>query len=319
MNAPRRDQKLTRKPLVALTGATGFIGKYLLRELPKRGYRLRVLLRRPTNLPQGCASAVIGDLARPYNMAEALAEVDAVIHTAGLANTMSGVPEDDYRLFNTEATVGFAKAAQRAHIRRFVFLSSIRAQAGPTHEGALTEDQEPRPTDAYGHSKLAAEQGLAETDLDWVALRLALVYGPGVEGNMAKLIKLARSPYPLPLAGLKSEHSLLGLDNLVEAVDKVLAVDAPLRRPLIVADPKPLTIGAMIAAMRKGLGRRPALFYVPRPLLKGALRAAGHGGTVEPLFGSLVADPSALARLNWMPRVETSAGLAALLRNDVGG
>jgi nucleoside-diphosphate-sugar epimerase len=313
--APRKDRKLTRKPLVALTGATGFIGQFLLRELPKRGYRLRVLLRSPTNLPQGCASAVIGDLARPYNMAEALADVDAVIHTAGLASTMTGVPEDDYRLFNTEATVAFAKAAQRARIKRFVFLSSIRAQSGPTCEGALTEDREPRPTDAYGRSKLAAEQGLAATDLDWVALRLALVYGPGVEGNMAKLIKLARSPYPLPLAGLRSEHSLLGLDNLVEAVDKVLAADAPLKRPLIVADPKPLTIGAMIAAMRQGLGRRPALFYVPKPLLKGALRAAGQRGSLEPLFGSLIADPSALARLDWSPRVDTTTALAALLRD----
>jgi nucleoside-diphosphate-sugar epimerase len=308
---PRRASKPGRKPLVALTGATGFIGQYLLKELPKRGYRVRVLLRRPSVLPQGQASAVIGDLARPYNMAEALAEVDAVIHTAGLASTMTGVPEDDYRLFNTEATVNFAKAAQRARVKRFVFLSSIRAQSG------LTELREPCPTDAYGRSKLAAEQGLAATDLDWVALRLALVYGPGVEGNMAKLIKLARSRYPLPLAGLKSEHSLLGLDNLVEAVDKVLAADAPLRRPLIVADPKPLTIGAMIAAMRRGLGRRPALFYVPKPLLKSALRAAGQRGTLEPLFGSLVADPSALARLDWNPRVETEVGLAELLRNAV--
>src|SRR3972149_10312474 len=97
------DRKPARKPLVALTGATGFIGRYLLRELPKRGYRLRVLLRRPATLPQGCAGAVIGDLARPYNMSEALAGLDAVIHTAGLAGTMSGVPGGDYRLFNTEA------------------------------------------------------------------------------------------------------------------------------------------------------------------------------------------------------------------------
>jgi nucleoside-diphosphate-sugar epimerase len=178
----------------------------------------------------------------------------------------------------------------------------------------LTEEREPRPTDAYGRSKLAAEQGLAETALDWVALRLALVYGPGVEGNMARLIKLARSPYPLPLAGLKDEHSLLALDNLVEAVDKVLAAPQPLKRPLIVADPKPLTLGAIIAAMRQGLGRRPALFYVPKSLLRGALRAAGHVEGYEPLFGSLVADPAALARLNWVPPVETAAGLAALVR-----
>jgi UDP-glucose 4-epimerase len=315
--ARRKPETTGRKPLVALTGATGFIGRYLIKELPKRGYRLRVLLRRPTLLPQGLASAVIGDLTRPYNMAEALAEVDAVIHTAGLASTMSGVPEDDYRLLNTEATVSFAKAAQRARVKRFVFLSSIRAQSGPTCEGALTEDCEPSPTDAYGRSKLAAEQGLAATDLDWVSLRLALVYGPGVEGNMARLIKLARSPYPLPLAGLRAQHSLLGLDNLVEAVDRVLAAGAPLKRPLIVADPQPLTIGAMIAAMRRGLGRRPALFYVPRPLLRSALRAAGQRGTLEPLFGSLVADPSALAKLDWRPQVETAQGLAALLRDDV--
>jgi nucleoside-diphosphate-sugar epimerase len=309
-----RAQKAARKPLVALTGATGFIGQYLLNELPKRGYRLRVLLRRPTMLPTGCASAVIGDLAKPYNMAEALADVDAVIHSAGIASTMSGLPEDDYRLFNTEATVKFARAAERARVKRFVFLSSIRAQSGPTAEGVLTEEREPRPTDAYGRSKLAAEQGLAETALDWVALRLALVYGPGVEGNMARLIKLARSPYPLPLAGLKDEHSLLALDNLVEAVDKVLAAPQPLKRPLIVADPKPLTLGAIIAAMRQGLGRRPALFYVPKPLLKSALRAAGHVEGYEPLFGSLIADPAALARLNWVPPVETAAGLAALVR-----
>jgi nucleoside-diphosphate-sugar epimerase len=309
-----RPEKAARKPLVALTGATGFIGQYLLNELPKRGYRLRVLLRRPTMLPTGCASAVIGDLAKPYNMAEALADVDAVIHSAGLASTMSGLPEDDYRLFNTEATVKFARAAERARVKRFVFLSSIRAQAGPTAEGVLTEEREARPTDAYGRSKLAAEQGLAETALDWVALRLALVYGPGVEGNMARLIKLARSPYPLPLAGLKDEHSLLALDNLVEAVDKVLAAPQPLKRPLIVADPRPLTLGAIIAAMRQGLGRRPALFYVPKPLLKSALRAAGRVEGYEPLFGSLVADPAALARLNWVPPVETAAGLAALVR-----
>ena len=300
--------------IVALTGATGFIGQYLLNELPKRGYRLRVLLRRPTMLPEGCASAVIGDLAKPYNMAEALSDVDAVIHSAGIASTMSGLPEDDYRLFNTEATVKFARAAERARVKRFVFLSSIRAQSGPTADGVLTEEREPRPTDAYGRSKLAAEQGLADTRLDWVALRLALVYGPGVEGNVARLITLARSPYPLPIAGLKAEHSLLALDNLVEAVDKVLAVQQPLKRPLIVADPKPLTLGAIIAAMRQGLGRRAALFYVPKPLLKSALRAAGHTDGYEPLFGSLVADPSALAKLNWVPRVETRAGLAALVR-----
>ena len=150
----------SKKTFVALTGATGFIGQYLLRELPKRGYRLRVLLRRPTALPTECASAVIGDLTRPQNMAAALADVDAVIHSAGIAHAMSGLPEDDYRALNTDASIALARAAQRAGARRFVFLSSIRAQSGPTADVVLTEELEARPTDAYGRSKLAAERGL---------------------------------------------------------------------------------------------------------------------------------------------------------------
>jgi len=304
------------KPLVALTGATGFIGQHLLKGLSARGYRLRVLLRRPTMLPQGCASVLIGDLAKPYNMSEALADVDAVIHSAGIPHAMSGLPEDDYRLLNTEATLRFARAAERARVKRFVFLSSVRAQAGPTAEAVLTEDRTPEPTDAYGRSKLEAEKGLAETGLDWAALRLALVYGPGAQGNVARLVKLARSPYPLPLAGLKARHSLLALDNLVEAVDRILMAPGPLKRPYIVADPIPLTVGEIVAALRHGLGRRAGLFYVPRPMLKAALHAAGQVAGSEPLFGSLVADPSALRSLNWAPPVATQQGLAALAQHS---
>ncbi len=303
------------KPLIALTGATGFIGQCLLRELPKRGYRLRVLLRRPSVVPMESASAVVGDLARPQNMSAALADVDAVIHSAGLAHAMSGLPEDDYRLLNTEATIALARAAQRAGVKRFVFLSSIRAQSGPTADRVLTEDLAPAPTDAYGRSKLAAELGLAELDLDWVALRLVLVYGAGVKGNMADLIRLARSPYPLPLGALAARRSLLGLDNLAAAVDAVLAAPDRLRRPLIVADPEPLTIPDMIAAVRGGLGRRPGLIPVPPALLEIGLRAAGRAEIYQRLAGSLVADPSALMRLGWTPPVATAVGLAALARS----
>src|SRR6266566_4743093 len=199
--------------LLALTGATGFIGQYLLREMPTRGYRVRALLRRPASVPVDVSSAMIGDLTRPQNMSAALEGVDAVIHSAGLAHAMSGVPEDDYRLLNAEATIRLARAARRAGVKRFVFLSSVRAQCGPTADTVLTEAAEPTPTDAYGRSKLAAERGLAELDLDWVSLRAVLIYGPGVKGNMAQLIKLARSPFPLPLAGLTGRRSLLALEN----------------------------------------------------------------------------------------------------------
>jgi nucleoside-diphosphate-sugar epimerase len=303
------------KPLIALTGATGFIGQCLLRDLPKRGYRLRVLLRRPSVVPIECASAVVGDLARPQNMAAALADADAVIHSAGVAHAMSGLPEDDYRVLNTEATIALARAAQRAGVKRFIFLSSIRAQSGPTAEHVLTEDLAPQPTEAYGRSKLAAEQGLAELALDWVALRLVLVYGAGVKGNMAELLRFARAPYPLPLGALHGRRSLLALDNLVAAIDTVLAAPGRLRRPFLVADPAAVTIPEMITALRRGLNRSPGLIPVPPPLLEMALRVAGRAETYQRLAGSLVADPTALLRLGWTPPVTTADALAALARS----
>jgi UDP-glucose 4-epimerase len=228
---------------------------------------------------------------------------------------MSGLPEDDYRVLNTEATIALARAAQRAGVKRFIFLSSIRAQSGPTAEHVLTEDLAPQPTEAYGRSKLAAEQGLAELDLDWVALRLVLVYGAGVKGNMAELLRFARAPYPLPLGALHGRRSLLALDNLVAAIDTVLAAPGRLRRPFLVADPAAVTIPEMITALRRGLNRRPGLIPVPPPLLEMALRAAGRTETYQRLAGSLVADPAALLRLGWTPPVTTADALAALARS----
>ncbi|MGO4525761.1 NAD-dependent epimerase/dehydratase family protein [Microvirga sp. 2MCAF35] len=301
-------------PLIALTGATGFIGRHLLNELPKRGYRVRVLLRRPSEVPAGASSAVIGDIASPHNMAAALRDLDMVIHSAGLAHAMSGRPEDDYRTINTEATVKLAQAAERAGVKRFVFLSSIRAQTGPTAEGVLTEAQEPSPTDPYGRSKLEAERGLSALGLDWTALRPVLVYGPGVKGNMAALLALAQSPWPLPLGALSAKRSLLSLDNLTAAVDTVLRAEGPLKRPFIVADPEPVTIPEMIVALRKGLGRGPGLVPVPSFLLKGAAALAGRNETYERLAGRLVASPEALRNLGWQPVSSTRDALAELAR-----
>ncbi len=310
---------MTSGPLVALTGATGFIGRHLLQRLPQRGYHLRVLLRRSTVLPAGCASAVIGDLARPLNMAAALEGADAVIHSAGLDPTMSGLPEEDYRSLDTEATLMLARAAQRAGVKRFVFLSSIAAQSGSHAEQVLTEQLEPRPAESYGRSKLAAEQGLAQLDLNWVALRLVLVYGPGVKGNMARLMRIARSPLPMPLGALGARRSLLSLDNLTDAIDTVLSTPAKLQRPLIVADADALTVAGMIAAMRRGLGRRPGLLPVPASLLRVALRAVGREEDFRRLTGTLVASAAALRSLGWVPSVSTQEGLAAMMRNSQPG
>jgi nucleoside-diphosphate-sugar epimerase len=304
---------------IALTGATGFIGRHLLRELTERGYRCRVLLRRPVDFDLDCASAVIGDLAQPQNLSTALAGADAVVHSAGVAQGVSGLPEADHRSLNAEATRNLALAAQRARVKRFIFLSSIRAQIGPMAGAVVSENHAPAPTDAYGRSKLEAEQALAELEMDWVALRPVLVYGQGMKGNLATLAKLARSPYPLPLGGLKAQRSLLSVDNLVDAVDTVLAAPGPLRRPLIVADPEPMTVPAMVAAMRRGLGRTPGLISIPAPLLKLALKWAKRPEWYDRLASPLVADPSALMRIGWSPKLSTETGLQLLMRSGAEG
>nr|WP_276081841.1 NAD-dependent epimerase/dehydratase family protein [Methylobacterium sp. GC_Met_2] len=300
--------------MIALTGATGFIGRHLLADLTARGYRVRVLLRRPTALPEGAASAVVGDLTRPINMAAALAGVDAVVHSAGLAHAMSGAPEDDYRTLNTEATRKLAEAAARAKVRRFVFLSSIRAQVGPSAPGSVGEGDPAVPTDAYGRSKLEAERALAETGLDWVALRPVLVYGAGVKGNMAALLRLARGPYPLPLGGLAARRSLISLESLSGAVDTVLRAPGPVRAALIAADPDPLRLPEMIAALRAGLGRGPGLVPVPASLLRLACRMTGRDEQFARIAEGLVARADGLAALGWRPAGSTRDGLARLAR-----
>src|SRR5262249_43719072 len=211
------------------------------------------------------------------------------------------VPEDDFRAINTDATVGLARAAARAGVRRFVFLSSIRAQSGPVASEVLTEDMEPRPTDAYGRSKLDAERGLADISIDWVAMRPVLAYGPGVKGNMAALVKLAAKPLPLPFSSLRGRHSLLSVDNLVVAIDIVLRAAAPLRRSLIVAEPEALTIAEMITCLRQGLGRRPGLFPVPPRLLRYVFGMLGRAEGYERIAGSLIANAAGLTALGWGP------------------
>jgi UDP-glucose 4-epimerase len=180
----------------------------------------------------------------------------------------------------------------------------------------LTEANDPNPTDAYGRSKLAAERGLSELDGDWVSLRAALVYGPGVKGNIAQLMRFARSPFPLPLGSFRGRRSLLALENLAAAIETVLKAPGTLRRPFIAADAQALTIAEMIAAMRDGLGSRRKVFPMSPALLEFLLRSIGQAESYRRMSGSLVADPSALIALGWAPPLTTSDALKLLMQDD---
>lgn len=306
-------------PSIALTGATGFIGRFLLEDLKRRGYRVRALLRHPDALVPEMDSAIIGDLARPANLAQALHGIDCIVHSAAIAHAMSGRPDDDYRMVNTQATVALARAGAAAGVKRFVFLSSIRAQSGASAHGVLSEVSDPAPTDAYGRSKLEAEQALAALGIDWVALRPVLVYGPGVKGNLAALFKLARLPLPLPFRGFQAKRSLLSVDNLAAAVDAVIRTEASPNRPLIAADAVPVSLAEIVAAYRRGMGRSAALFHIPPSVVGAGLSLLGKADLAKRLGGSLVVDATALRSHGWLPQADTLSGLAALARENPAG
>lgn len=303
---------------VLLTGASGFIGRHLLQDLLARGYRVRTAGRDMASILPGAEHVTIGDLGAPIDWPPLLDGIDHVVHSAGLAHADGDIREERYQAVNAEATLALARAAQAAGVRRFAFLSSIRAQSGPVSDRPLREADTPAPTDAYGRSKLAAEQGLAGLDLDWVALRPVLVYGPGVKANMAALVRLARLPVPLPLGGLSAKRSLLAIENLCEAVAFALTQACPARRSYIVADPEPLSVAQMLTAMRAGLGRGPGLVPLPSSLLALAARLAGREGAYERLANGLVASPAALINAGWRPPAETQAALARLAAEPAG-
>ena len=133
------------------------------------------------------------------------------------------IAEDAYDRVNRLATAELASAAKAIGIRHLVFISSIRAQSGPSSTEILRETDAPRPTDAYGRSKLAAEDAVRAAGVPFTILRPVLIYGPGVRGNLARLIELARKPWPLPFGLCRNRRSLLARQNLIGAIHFALA------------------------------------------------------------------------------------------------
>jgi nucleoside-diphosphate-sugar epimerase len=235
-----------------------------------------------------------------------------VVHLAGIAHAGPEAAEQAYDRVNRLATAELARAAKTMGISHLVFMSSIRAQSGPTSNRTLRETDMPRPSDAYGRSKLAAEDAVRAGDVPFTILRPALIYGPGVKGNFARLIELARTPWPLPLGLCHNRRSLLARQNLIDAIHLALASSAAKGETYIVADPAPLTLAEIVAALREGEGRRPGLLPVPPALMALASRAFNHADEWQRLGGALVADPGKLTRAGWKAALDSRNGLIAL-------
>src|SRR5205085_3034147 len=134
-------------------------GRPLTAALAAGGYTVRAAVRdrRAQGFPPGVEVAKHPELANPVFWAPLIAGMDAVVHLAGIAHVGTDVPEASYDRVNHVATAELARAAAAAGVRRLVFMSSVRAQSGAAADAPLSETDAPRPSDAYGRSKLAAE------------------------------------------------------------------------------------------------------------------------------------------------------------------
>jgi len=301
---------------VLITGASGFIGAPLTAALGQAGYQVRAAVRdrRRRSFPAGVEIALLPDLAGAVDWAPLVAGMDAVVHLAGIAHVGREIPDAIYDRVNHLATAALARAAATAGVRRFVFMSSTRAQAGAAADAPLTEMADPQPTDAYGRSKLAGEAAVRASGVAYTILRPALVYGPDPKGNLASLMRVTALPLPLPFGAFSNRRSLLALDNLIAAVRFALEDPRAEGETFLVSDPGAIGVAELISLLRTSAGRRPSLMPVPPAMLSGLLSLMGKRDMAKRLAGPLVAEPTKLLGAGWRPVTDTRTAIAAMVQ-----
>lgn len=281
-------------------------------------------MRRPPEIPlaEGISTHVVPGIGPETDWSDALAGIDAVVHLAARVHVMRESGMDglqEHRRVNTEGSATLARAAARAGVQRFVYLSTIKVNGERTTGKPFTETDAPDPADAYGLSKLEAEQQLAriadETGLAATIFRPPLMYGPGVKGNFRRLISLVRRRIPLPLASIANARSILGVDNMVSAIDAVLLRPQPVSGTFLVSDGHDLSTPELVRRIGVATGLNPLVFACPPSLLLAAASLAGKGGEARRMIESLSVDCGKLRReLQWNPPVSIDAGIAAAVQ-----
>ncbi len=279
--------------VIAVTGASGFIGSEFIRSTTALGWQAIPILR--------------NDLSEDRLLAR-LSGCDAVVHLAGRAHIVvvkSSQDEQEFRPANVQLTQSVADAACRAGVRRFVFVSSAGVLGRASPPAGFSDASVSAPHDAYTQSKLAAEDMLfREFDggMEIVVVRSPLVYGPDAPGNFGRLVGLVRLGIPLPLGALRAPRSMVGLRNLCDLLCRTSVHPAAPGMRMLVADAETRCVADLVSDIAMELGRRARVLAVPGSVLRAGLWLAGRSADFDRLAAPFVVHAEqARHRLGWSP------------------
>ncbi|HHL4077524.1 SDR family oxidoreductase [Burkholderia sp. A2] len=306
---------------LVVTGANGFVGRAVCRRALDAGHAVTALVRRQGGCVDGVREWVHGgadfdglDEGWPADLT-----ADCVIHLAARVHVMrdeSSDPDAAFDATNVAGTLRLAEAARKHGVCRIVYASSIKA-VGESDGGApLSESIHPDPQDAYGRSKLRAEQQLvrfgASSGLDVVVVRPPLVYGPSVRANFLRMMDAVARGMPLPLGSVPSRRSIVYVDNLADAMLQCATDPRAAGECFHVADDDAPSVTGLLRLVGDALGKPARLLPVPAALLRALGKLTGRSAAIDRLTGSLQLDTSRIKRvLGWQPPYTTRQGLEA--------
>ncbi|MFM0029612.1 SDR family oxidoreductase [Paraburkholderia madseniana] len=306
---------------VLVSGANGFVGRALGRALVDAGHTVTGLARHEG----GCVDGVREWVHRGTDF-ETVADAwpeglnpHCVVHLAARVHIMNddvADPDAAFRATNVDGALRMAAAACKHGARRFVFVSSIKAVAEDDNGRPLREDDLPHPEDAYGRSKLAAEQALMrfgeETGLEVVVTRPPLVYGPQVRANFLRLLDAVWRGTPLPLGAIDSRRSMVYVANLANALVHCATDPRAAGQCFHIADATDSTVAEVVCTLARYMDKPARLLSVPPGMLRLAGKLTGRSAQIDRLMGSLRVDTTHVREvLGWQPPVSAEDGLGA--------
>lgn len=301
---------------IMVTGANGFVGQALCESLQQQSCVLTQVSRSITSQPSGRQHQV-ASIDGATDWTEILSGVNVVIHLAARVHVMRDNISDPlaaYRQTNVDGTLNLARQAAQAGIKRFIFISSIKVNGEQTLAGkAFTAEDTPAPEDAYGLSKWEAEQGLLAlakaTGMEVVIVRPPLVYGPGVKGNFATMIKLVKSGLPLPFGAIDNCRSLIAIENLISVILKCVEHHAAANQIFLVSDGDDLSTSAMLRCLAQAAGVPARLIPLPAAWLERGLKLLGKQMLAQRVLASLQLDITKTRDLlEWRPPLTVDQG-----------